>query len=205
MNKRVLIATNEPMLAKGVEATLLAGGIEVCATCTDVLELFDCFVRSRPDVVILDLPVLPEPEIIRELRRFAPQCQLVIWPRPVVRRGMEEAIRYGARALPLSAAAPDHLAEVLTLLLNFPEPERGPADLVSAECSGLERECIAMAGHGLTNQEIAAAMDSDESTIQELLKTVSNRLGIEDRYELALYGLSALALSNSHIQGEHHG
>jgi DNA-binding NarL/FixJ family response regulator len=203
MNKRVLIATNEPMLAKGVEATLLAGSIEVCATCTDVFELFDCFVRSRPDIVILDLPVLPEPEVIRELRRLSPHCQFLIWPRPILRRGTEEAVRYGARALPSYAAAPGRLTEVLSLLLSFPEPERGPADMVRSECSGVERECIAMVGHGLTNQEIAAAMGSDESTVHELLKRVSTRLGIEDRYELALYGLSAL--EELPMQGEHHG
>ena len=45
---------------------------------------------------------------------------------------------------------------------------------------------------GLNNQEIAAAMRSDEATVHELLKNLAHRLGAEDRCELALYGLSTL-------------
>ena len=35
---RGLIATNEPILAKGLETILMAGGLEVAAVCHDVFE-----------------------------------------------------------------------------------------------------------------------------------------------------------------------
>jgi DNA-binding NarL/FixJ family response regulator len=192
MKCRVLIATNEPMLAKGLEAILLAGGLEVCAVCTDVFELFDCFQRSGPEIAILDLPVLPNSEVIGELKRLAPKCQFVIWPRPIQRRGVEEAIHAGARGVLPADPNPRRLAEALTMVANFPEPEQGPADVVNVTCSAKERQFLAMVGHGLNNREIAAAMGSDELTVHNLLKNVSDRLGAETRYELALYGLSTL-------------
>jgi len=199
MKERVLIATNEPMLARGLEATLKAGGLEVCAVCQDVFELFDRFLSSQPAIAILDLPVLPGPEVIAELRSLAPNCQIVLWPRPIARRGVDEAIRHGARGVLPPETSPKRLAETLTMLLNFPDPLRGPADVVKGACSPLEQQYLAMVGHGLDNQEIAAAMGSDESTIHKLQQTVSDRLGVEGRYELALLGLSTL---NTQSQGE---
>ena len=74
---RVLIATNEPILAKGLETVLAAGGLEIAAVCHDVFELFECFQSCRPDIAVLDMPVLPAPEVIRDLHRLAPHCQLV--------------------------------------------------------------------------------------------------------------------------------
>ena len=196
MKERVLIATNEPMLAKGLESTLKAGGLEVCAVCQDVFELFDKFLVSRPAIAIIDLPVLPDPEVIGELRSLAPKCQIVVWPRPIARSGIEQAIRYGARGVLSAEMGPKRLAETLNMLVNFPDPLRGPADVVQDTCSPLERQYLAMVGHGLDNQEIAAAMGSDESTIHKLQRTVSDRLGVEDRYELALFGLSTLNAQN---------
>ena len=202
MKERVLIATNEPMLAKGLEATLAAGGMETCAVCHDVSELFDSILKARPGVAILDLPLLPGPEVIGELRALAPKCQFVIWPRPIARRGMREAIRHGARGVLSADTPPSRLVEILHMLVNFPEPHRGPAEVVKDTCSAQERQYLEMVGHGLDNQEIAAAMGADESTVHKLQRSVSNRLGVEDRYELALYGLSTLSVSNSCNQGE---
>jgi DNA-binding NarL/FixJ family response regulator len=205
MKDRILIATNEPMLAKGLETTLLAGGLGVCGICSDVFELFDSLLRLRPDIVILDMPVLPTPGAVTELRLLAPRCQFVVWPRTIARAGTDEAIRSGARGVLPADASPARLAEVLRLIVNFPEPDGGVSDLVNLTCTPLERQCLAMAGHGLNNQEIAAAVNADESTVHRLLCNVSDRLGAGDRYELALYGLSTIAASNSNQGGPFHG
>lgn len=172
---RVLIATNEPILAKGLEAVLMAGGLEIAAVCNDVFELFDCLQRCRPDIAVLDMPVLSAPEVIHDLRWLAPRCRLVLWPR-----------------LALSDS-PARLVDALTLMALFPEPEPSLSLLVNlAACSEREREIITLVGYGLNNEEIAAALGSDRATVQKLLRNLSNRLGAEDRYELALYGLSTL-------------
>jgi hypothetical protein len=42
----------------------------------------------------------------------------------------------------------------------------------------------------MKNDEIAAAIRTDRHAVDQQLKTLSNRLGVLDRYELALYGLS---------------
>ncbi len=171
---RVLIATNKPILAKGLETVLMAGGLEIAAVCHVVFELFECFEHCRPDIAVLDMPVLPAPEVVLDLRRLAPQCQFVLWPR-----------------LTLSDS-PGRLVDALHLMTQFSGPDPSPSTLVNLTCSESERDLITLVGYGLNNQEIAAAMGSDRSTVQKLLRNLADRLGTEDRYELALYGLSTL-------------
>ena len=172
---RVLIATNKPILAKGLETVLAAGGLEIAAVCHDVFELFECIQRCRPDIAVLDAAILPAPEIIRDLHRLAPQCQLVEWPQ-----------------LTLSDSTAQ-LAEAIHMMANFTAPDPSPSTLVNLTCSETERKLITLVGYGLSNQEIAAALGSDQVTVQKLLRSLSDRLGTGDRYELALFGLSTLS------------
>jgi DNA-binding NarL/FixJ family response regulator len=182
MNPRVLIATNEPVLAKGLEAVLTAGGLDVVDVCKDIFEVFGSLHRSPPDVAILDNPILPSPEIIQDLRRIAPRCKFVLWPRLT------------------SGQQPKRLVEAIHTIAHFSEPEAPPSALVDFACSATERELIALVGYGLSNEEIASAIRVDASTVTKLVKNVSDKLGAEDRYELAMYGLSTL--NNPHRQEE---
>src|ERR1035438_7078202 len=129
---RVLIATNEPILAKGLEAVLTAGGLEIAAVCHDVIDLFECIQRCRPDFAVLDMPVLPAPEVIHDLRRLAPQCRLVMWPR-----------------LTLSDS-PDRVAEAIHMMATFSGPDPSPSALVNLTCSARERELITLVSCGLS-------------------------------------------------------
>ena len=189
---QVLIATNEPILAKGLEAVLVAGGLHVADICTDVFELFASIHRRRPDIAVLDMPVLPSPEVIRELRRMAPKCRFVLWPRTTVGRQVSEAMRCGAHSVVSAGTTPAQFLEALNLISEFSPPEPGPAELVGLSCGPLQRKLIALAGYGLSNQEIAALTGAEETTVNKLLKEAADALGAGDRYELALFGLSAL-------------
>jgi DNA-binding NarL/FixJ family response regulator len=171
---RVLLATKEPILAKGLESILMAGGMEIAAVCHDVFELFECIERCRPDIAVLDMPVLPSPEVITDLQRLAPGCRLAPWPH-----------------LTLSES-PTRLVDTLSLMAQFPGPDPSPSALVNLACSEGERELIALAGYGLNNREIADALGSNRSNVQKRLRNLADRLGAGDRYELALFGLSTL-------------
>ena len=175
---RVLIATNQPIKAKGLETILIAGGMEIAAICQDVFELFECLQQSRPDVAILDTPILVAPEVVHDLRRLAPQCLIVRWPQ-----------------LNLSDS-PARVVDAILMMANFSNPEPSPSELVDLACNAYERQVVVLAGYGLNTEEIASAMGADRSTVQKLLKSVADRLGTEDRYELALYGLSTLNQSD---------
>jgi DNA-binding NarL/FixJ family response regulator len=64
--------------------------------------------------------------------------------------------------------------------------------LVNLTCNQREREFITLVGYGLSDEQIATALGRSRSAVQKLLRSLLDRLGVEDRYELVLYGLSTL-------------
>jgi DNA-binding NarL/FixJ family response regulator len=187
---RVLVATNESVLARGFEAILTNGGLEVVEVCRDVAQLFEGMQRSRPDAAILDMALTPWQNVLVELRQIVPSCQLLVWPRQISKEQAEELIRMGARGVLPGDVTPEVLIDTLRMLSTFPAADPTPASLVKQVCSPAERQILSLVGCGMKNEEIAALVRSDCRTVDTKVRILSQRLGAQDRYELALYGLS---------------
>jgi DNA-binding NarL/FixJ family response regulator len=52
-----------------------------------------------------------------------------------------------------------------------------------------EAQLTTLLAHGLKNKEIAAALDVSEGTVKVYMSKLFQKLGVKDRFELALYGL----------------
>src|SRR5947209_824663 len=129
---RVLIATNEPILAKGLETILIASGLEIAGVCHDVFEVFEHLQRCRPDIAVLDLPILTAPDVIQDLRRLVPKCQFVLWPR----LGPNESI--------------ERLVDAMSIVARYSETNPSPCSFVNNACSESERQLISLVGYGLS-------------------------------------------------------
>lgn len=171
---RVLIAHNEPIRAKGLEAILTAGGLQVVAVCHDLFELFESVERHHPQVAILDDSIVIAPEVLFDLHRLAPGCETVGWP---ALNGPDSSAR---------------LVEAVQMLASFTKPAPLPAAVVSSNCNADERHLMRLVGYGLNNEQIAAMTGMDRGAVQQSLEALADRLGTEDRYDLALYGLTTL-------------
>jgi DNA-binding NarL/FixJ family response regulator len=187
---RVVIATNEPVLARGFEAILTSGGLETAGVCTDMVHVFQVVLQQRPDVVILDMALGQTQTILLELRKTAPACHLVVWPRQISEVEAKHLVKQGARAVLPSDVTPEVLVATLRMLDAFPPTDSTPASLVKQVCTPLERQILSLVGCGMKNEEIAALVRTDRQTVDQQIRNLSHRLGVSDRYELALYGLS---------------
>jgi DNA-binding NarL/FixJ family response regulator len=177
---RVLIATNEPVLARGFEAILTSGGLEVVDVCIDIPHIIQTVQRCRPEAAILDMAVLPAQAVLIELRKLAPACQLLIWPRQISERQAKDLLRVGARAVLPGDVTPEVLLAT----------DATPAALVNQVCNPLERQILSLIGCGMKNAEIAASVQATRRCVDQKVRILTQRLGVQDRYELALYGLS---------------
>jgi DNA-binding NarL/FixJ family response regulator len=190
---RVLIAIREPVLATGMENVLSSAGLKIAALCTDLFALMQDLPGADAEVAILDLGVLPAPEVIRDLHRIAPQCRFLLLSRGTwSQEELNAALSYGAAGVLPATLSPAELVETVKLVAVFGQARCTPAEAVRLVCNSHEREVIAMTGYGLDSREIAEATCSDEASIRKLMADVAGRLAAGDRYELALYGLSAL-------------
>src|SRR5262249_12311908 len=185
----VLIATPEPMLAEGFETILTTAGLDVVEICRDAVQLFDAVRRSRPDVILLDSRMPPGIHLLVELRREWPCSQLLLWVRDLSSLDPQAAIGFGARGVLPSTTSPAQLTEAVHMVTLFPAGRTATA-LVNHVCDQAERQLIGCLGRGMNSDEIAAVMHSDQATVDRQVKSIADRLGVRDRYELALYGLS---------------
>ena len=60
---------------------------------------------------------------------------------------------------------------------------------LEATLSTTEGEVLRHVAQGLTNKQIAVAMESNEMTIREHVKQILRKLGLEDRTQAALWAV----------------
>jgi len=65
-----------------------------------------------------------------------------------------------------------------------------------------EGQLVSLLSQGLKNKEIATALNISEGTVKVYLSRLFQKLGVKDRFELALYGLKNLAPGGSLENGE---
>jgi DNA-binding CsgD family transcriptional regulator len=62
-----------------------------------------------------------------------------------------------------------------------------------------EGQLVSLLSQGLKNKEIATALTISEGTVKVYLSRLFQKLGVKDRFELALYGLKNLTPGNGAI------
>jgi DNA-binding NarL/FixJ family response regulator len=176
------------------------------ATCAEAVALAT---GTQPDVIVLDLDLGGENAIasMPTLQRVAPDTRILVLTGvrdPEVHR---QAIRQGALGLVMKEKAVETLLHAIMqvragevwleptmiarVLGELTRPQ--PAQQVSAEAANIaklterEREVITLVGEGLRNKHVAARLYISEATVRHHLTAIFAKLGIADRFELAIY------------------
>jgi len=206
---RVLIVDDHGIMRAGLRMLLESQpGLVVvgeAATCAEAVALAT---DTQPDVIVLDLDLGGEnaiasmPTLLR-----APDTRILVLTGvrdPEVHR---QAIRQGALGLVVKEKAAETLLHAIMqvragevwlertmiaqVLGELTRPQ--PAPQVSAEAANIaklterEREVITLVGEGLRNRHIAARLYISEATVRHHLTAIFAKLGIADRFELAIY------------------
>jgi len=119
-----------------------------------------------------------------------------------------EAVRRGAMGLVLKEHAAETLLEAIAKVgagevwlepsmvarvlgeLTRPQTAQQPISPEAAKIATLtarEREVITLVGEGLRNQHIAERLYISEATVRHHLTAIFAKLGVADRFELAIY------------------
>jgi len=176
------------------------------STCADALALAT---GTQPDVIVLDLDLGGENavESIPTLLRTAPETRILVLTGvrdPEIHR---QAIRHGALGLVVKEKAVETLLQAITkvragevwlepamiarVLGDLTRSQSSPQASVDAtkiaRLTEREREVITLVGEGLRNKHIAARLYISEATVRHHLTAIFAKLGISDRFELAIY------------------
>lgn len=205
---RVLLVDDHALFRRGVASLLQNEGFHVVGEARDGAEAVEQAKKLRPDVVLMDvyMPGVNGLEATRRITEAVPSAKVVILTVSEKDENLFEAVKGGAHGYLLKSAEPEALFQTVRgvargetflsptmatkILQEFARlgqgaPERAP----SARLSPREREVLELLTRGTTNKEIASALDISENTVKNHLKSIMEKLHLENRVQVAAYAL----------------
>ncbi|HMU33289.1 MAG TPA: response regulator transcription factor [Pyrinomonadaceae bacterium] len=190
----VLLIERQQLVRQGIEAAASKGGkFHIAASTGDPMEGFELFGQLRPDVVILGLRFVDSCSIdaLPAYFEIQPRAKVVILADNAGDGEIAKALKLGAIAFvtkddgtdellaAIEAASqgkkylPKEIAKILAE--NF-----GADELTPAETNVLQ----SIVG-GMSNKEIAFALDVSENTVKSHIQNIFSKIGVSDRTSAA--------------------
>jgi DNA-binding NarL/FixJ family response regulator len=187
---RVLVLTDQPILARGFQEILSAGGMEVVSSGDLGGGLFH---STNQELVLLDLTGEFTFETLAETHARMPGCNLVIRVGPMSRELIFQALEYGVRGILPVQLLPEMLLQSLRriakgeVVIEVTDSGFDPVGEKRISFSEREKQVVELLAQGLKNKEIAAAMNLAEGTVKVYLSRLFKKTKVRDRFELMLY------------------
>jgi len=203
----VLLCTDEPILAEGLKR-ILAGseGLNLVSWCPRLDDLAAEVETHQPELLLIDLTSHVNFNVLSGLHQIAKQAKIVLWVHAISTELALQAMSLGIRGILRKTLPIDTLMRCLSRVnegeLWF---EKALTDsIMTARRYSLTRregQLVALLSQGMKNKEIATALNISEGTVKVYLSRLFQKLGVKDRFELALYGLKNLAPAASSPDG----
>jgi two-component system, NarL family, nitrate/nitrite response regulator NarL len=207
---RLVLADSQAIYRAGISKILaLEDDIQVVAQADSLEQLRIVIERHPANVVLVESELLAGDNaayVIPELLRIAPNANLIVQNVTSDERQTVELVRRGVRGIISRSISPDLLIRCVRRVaagetwiddqaLNWViEDYRVRAAALlnpnsQVHLSPKEKAVITGITRGLRNKEIAFEIGTSEQVIKNYLRKIYDKLGVEDRLELALYCL----------------
>jgi len=202
---RILLYSSEPILAQGL-AAVLNGNPDLrlvgISNSTDTLGI--ALETEKPDILLMDLTSDVSFQLLRELKKRADSCKMLLWVNGISTELAFQAMGLGVRGIVRKTLPAETLIECLRKVhqgeLWF---EKSLTDsMLSARKVTLTRregQLVTLLSQGLKNKEIATVLCVSENTVKVYLSRLFQKVGVKDRFELALYGLRNVAAGQGRL------
>jgi DNA-binding NarL/FixJ family response regulator len=206
---RVVIADDQELVRTGFTMILTAAGIEVVGQAANGEEAVAATRRTRPDVVLMDIrmPVLDGLEATRRILADTPATadgqpvRVLMLTTFDLDQYVYAALTAGASGFLLKDVSPDHLVHAVRLvrdgdaLLAPPitrrlverfaraDPNSGALHRDLASLTPREREVLTALASGLSNTELAGALQLSEATVKTHITRILSKLQLRDRVQ----------------------
>ncbi|HKP70200.1 MAG TPA: response regulator transcription factor [Pyrinomonadaceae bacterium] len=187
---RLLLIENQPLTRLGVR-TVIEGesDIDLAGETDNAADGFQLFKDLKPDVTILGLR-LPDSCAIDDLDNYFiadPKARIIVLAEHAGDAEITKALRKGAAGYICKDVSPGELVDAIHAVAAgrkyIPEDiaqilseNLGQEDLTRAEANVLR-----MIVGGMSNKEIAFALDVSENTVKTHVKNIFDKIGVSDR------------------------
>lgn len=206
---RLLLVDDHALFRAGLRLILAQqAGLEVVGEAATQAEALAVATQTQPKIILLDLNLGPvnSLDFLPDLKRVAPQAQIIVLTGVQEVDQHKRAIRLGAVGLVLKEKAAEVLLRAIDriqageiwfdrslisqILIGDREPapaEPTPAGPQATALTPREREIIQLIGEGLKNKEIGERLFISEITVRNRLTVIYEKLGVTNRQELMIY------------------
>src|SRR5580658_3916660 len=195
----VLLCADEPILAEGLRRILEnVPELDLVGCCPRLEDIRSQIEALQPDILLVDLTADVTFSVLSGLREAAASARIVLWVHAISTELALQSMSLGVRGILRRTLPVDTLVRCLMRVdegeLWF---EKALTDsIMTARSYALTRregQLVALLSQGLKNKEIATALSISEGTVKVYMSRLFQKLGVKDRFELALYGLRNLA------------
>jgi DNA-binding NarL/FixJ family response regulator len=195
---RVLLIENQPLTRLGVRSVVeMEPNIELAGEADNSAEGYTKFKELRPDVTILGLR-LPDSCAIDDLDNYFvadPKAKMIVLAEHAGDAEITKALKKGALGYICKDVTPDELIKAIRTVAAG--RKFIPADVAailsehigSEELTSAESNILRMIVGGMSNKEIAFALDISENTVKTHASNIYDKLGVSDRTSAATLAL----------------
>lgn len=202
---RVLIVDDHSLFRDGIGSLLQAAGFEVLGGASNGQEAIEAAVRLRPELILMDvsMPEMDGIEAARQIKAQLPEVKIVMLTVSDDDRVLIDAVKAGASGYLLksldsteflamldgvqrgeSAMQRQTMSRLLDSLSDF---SREPA----IELTVRELELLKWVAQGYSNKAIAKEMSISPNTVKYHMKSVLQKLSVQNRAEAVATAIRA--------------
>jgi DNA-binding NarL/FixJ family response regulator len=203
---RLLLYTDEPILAKGLETVLAeCTDFELSAVIDSAPELVSALQTTDADVVLMDFTPDLSFNLLLEMQRLVPSTRIVLWVRSISTELAYQAMEHGVRGILKRTHPSVTFLKCLRMVaeggLWFEETLKTSfTSMRTVSLTRRESQLVCLLSQGLKNKEIASTLFISEGTVKVYLSRLFHKLGVKDRFELALFGLKNMPIGEAMVE-----
>ena len=205
---RVCLADDQTLIRSGLRALLaLFDGIEVVAEAEDGAQAIDAVLAFRPDVLLLDvrMPKLNGVQVIRALAARGALPATLLLTTFEDDAALVGGVRAGARGFLLKGVSAETLVEGIRAVAAGERFLYAPLNACNQTATDAswrddafeapealttrERDVLKLLTSGISNSQIAAALNLGEGTVRNHVSSILSKLGVADRTKAVLVAL----------------
>lgn len=200
---RIILADDHLMFRQGLRSLLESEGCEIVGEAGDGREAVRLARETEPDIAILDIgmPVLNGIDAAREIRRRAPDTQLILLTMYEESAYVLESLQVGIRGYVLKAQAAEDLVAAIRQIERggvylspgisetLIDAYRTKSELPEDPLTPRERQVLQLVAEGKTTKQIAAILTLSVKTADSHRTRLMKKLGIHDTAGLVRYAI----------------
>ena len=217
---KLVLVDDHALVRQGLADLLSRGaGMQVLATTGRADEAYDLLQQHRPDLLILDLRMVPTDGItlLKSLREKGETTPVLALTMSEAAEDLAAALKLGVRGYLLKdmepadvidairraargelVVAPSIAGKLAAILQSGEEP--GSAASLLKQLTGRERQILGHVSAGMSNKAIARALGISHDTVKLHVRHILAKLGLSSRVEAAVFAVQNRATLGADIR-----